>query len=62
MPKLDQMMTYIPPDLKRKAKAKAALEDVSMTGLVCEWLRLWIEGKLPTPKVKEEKRDVKRKN
>lgn len=59
--KTSQFMSHIPCDLKKKAKVKATLEDIPMTRLLAEWLKLWVEGKLPTPNLKSEKKNVKGK-
>ena len=56
-----QTVIYIPDELKRKTKAKAALESISMSGLITELLRLWLENKIPTPKIKKEKKAIQKK-
>jgi hypothetical protein len=38
----DKVTLSIPPDLKRKAKAKAAIEGKSLSAAVTELLREWI--------------------
>ena len=37
-----------PDDLHRQVKAKAALEDVTISQVVRWWLRAWVDGELPT--------------
>jgi len=56
-----QTVIYIPDELKRKTKAKAALESISMSGLITALLRLWLENKIPTPKIKKEKKAIQKK-
>ena len=54
--KTNQFVSYIPSELKQKVKVKAAVENVPMARLIREWLTLWVEGKLPTPGLKNERR------
>jgi predicted HicB family RNase H-like nuclease len=39
----DKVTLSIPPDLKRKAKAKAALEGKSLSAVVTELLEEWVK-------------------
>jgi hypothetical protein len=54
----NRLFVYVPNEIKRKAKAKAALENIPMSALITEWLRLWVEEKISTPQVRKEKRET----
>jgi hypothetical protein len=55
----DQLLIYVRKDLKRRGRAKAILEDTSLSAVISKWLSLWLEGNLPTPNVNKSENEKK---
>jgi len=61
MPKvLNRVMLSVPAEITRKARARAILENTSMSAVVTVFLRAWLAEELQVPQPKPE-REVKPK-
>jgi len=43
----DKLTLYVPADLKREAKIKAAQQETSISAKVREWLQQWVAEDIP---------------
>jgi hypothetical protein len=56
MPKvLNRVMLSVPAEITRKARARAILENTSMSAVVTAFLRAWLADELQVPQPKPEK-------
>jgi hypothetical protein len=46
---MDRLTVSLPEDLKRRAKAKAALEGVTLSAVIVVLLRAWLSGQSESP-------------
>ncbi|MBN1485973.1 MAG: hypothetical protein JXA37_14765 [Chloroflexia bacterium] len=46
---LDRLTISLPRDLKKLAKAKAVMEEVTLSAVLSAWLQTWVEGNVDTP-------------
>ena len=56
MPKVpNRVMLSVPADVTRKARARAILENTSMSAIVTAFLRAWLDEEIEVPQPKPEK-------